>query len=103
MNADQLLQAGGQPEQMPEWEGVVRVERPDNAGPEDMCRIISARLLGLAGRRMVGCKVPYAAVRDKFRAGDGDYITLHAEVRRGALILRERAKPVDFFHHPVLN
>jgi hypothetical protein len=87
----------------PTWEGTVRVERPHNPTPQSMCRIISARLLCLNGARMVGAKVPYAAVRMHFRAGDLDYITLHAEVRHGALILRERAKPVDFFHHPVLN
>lgn len=83
----------------PQWAGVVRIERPKNVGPEDLCRVISARTLTLNGKRAISEMVPYRAVRHVFKAGDKDYVSLYAEFRHGVLELHERADFEDFFNY----
>lgn len=82
---------------VPEWKGVIRIERQDGADDSSSCRIISCRILDLNGRRAICEMVPYSTVKQFFQSEDADYITRHAEFRQGVLNILERAHPKDFF------
>lgn len=88
-----------------EWEGVVRIERPAGTvlEPEAPCRVISARLAGLAGARAILVHLPWSFCRQWFQAGDLEFVSVHAELRHGHLNLLKRADPKDYFLHTLPN
>lgn len=86
------------PQGIPQWTGVVMIERPDRtrashvpfAGPP-MCTIRSARTVALDGRRAVVTQAPWSMVHKYFSAGDGDHAFAWAELYGEHLELREGA------------
>ena len=85
------------------WAGVVAIERPNWAASthdeQPMCRILSARTLE-RGMRAIVARVPYANLRDKFRAEDGDSVYCYAELHGDHLQILDRATQREFFLHP---
>jgi hypothetical protein len=83
---------------VPDWTGVVMVERPDMTrashvpfahGP--MCPVRSARSAAYNGRRAIVCQLPYQMLAQFFTSADEDHVFVWAELHGEHLELRERA------------
>ena len=79
------------------WNGVVMIERPENAEKNSLCKVRSARTVLLDARRAIVCEMNYSMLSHYFRAEDEDYVCVYAEFKDGHLELQDRASRLEFF------
>lgn len=79
------------------WNGVVMIERPENAEKDTLCKVRSARTILLDARRAIVCELSYSMLSHYFKAEDEDFVCAYAEYKDGHLQLLDRASQLEFF------